>query len=168
MPEEELARLHNILINYTDCGKAGILTGIQASEDEIKRYADALYECSVRLLEQNPDIVVLPIRGGAVFGLDVDDIAACIRLAQGKPYFTYRLTLHASGISRDKRVAKQVEDELRMKYKMSEFYPATDEEGRKAYALPRLRHLTIIDTAYTECLTPSYSQYLSVFYHMPK
>lgn len=146
--QEQLELFHGLLIR-TDCGKAGIFTGISATDDQIKRYADALYECSLRLIDQNPKAIVLPIRGGAVLGWDVRKVAYWIASAQGRYFSTYPIEIEATGILRDKRVDEQVEEELGWYYQKSESFCLEDEKRRRSGILPRLDDLTVIDTVYT-------------------
>src|SRR3972149_6703695 len=98
LPEEELEFLHRALL-LTDCGKAGIFTGLSATDEQIEKYADAVFECSLRLMEQKPKAILLPIRGGADLGHDVDRVASYVAKSQGIPYHTYPIELSASGVS---------------------------------------------------------------------
>jgi hypothetical protein len=148
IPDDMLRMMSEGLATYTDCW-TGILTSIKATEEDIAKYANVLFECSLKLIEQKPKAVILPQRGGAVLGYDVDRVAAYIAITRSEDFFIYPLDIDASGISRDENVFRKVVDRLKDLHNKSESLDITDEDRRKVCMFPRMDDLTVIDTAYT-------------------
>lgn len=158
--ESYLECINNIL-RQTDCGPAGILAGIPATDAQIEEYANAVIICADALYNQAPAVMLTPERGGAIFGRHVKDVEFTLELATGKRKYINKLNLAASGISKDQDVAEIVESQIRGYQKGAErLYDAYkalgygDETLRKSGYVKKFESVTLVDTAYVGMAYP--------------
>jgi hypothetical protein len=114
----------------------------------------------VRLLYQNPKYVALPIRGGFIFGDEVESAAHIIANKRGRKFHHHPIWMSAQNISRDENVEKKVESQLRD-------FCGSVEECRRLFNTslidefyPLVNDVTIIETAY---IGFSYAKLLDIF-----